>query len=135
MSIHPNYASAILRGEKRVEFRKRRIADDVTHILLYATVPVAAIIGAFTVAGQATSTPDRLWQIFGEVGGISYDQFTHYYRSLAEGTCIQIGQVFLADEHLKLTTAFGMSRPPQSFQYVDAEHTQSLLECMRPIPC
>ena len=39
MSIHPVYANAILTGDKKVEFRKRRLAADVTHVLVYATAP------------------------------------------------------------------------------------------------
>ena len=45
MSIHPRYAEAILSGQKRVEFRKRRLAPDVTTVLVYATQPVGVLVG------------------------------------------------------------------------------------------
>ncbi len=40
MSIHPQYANAIVEGTKRVEFRKRPLARNVTHVIVYATAPV-----------------------------------------------------------------------------------------------
>ncbi len=131
MSIHPSYAEAILRGEKRVEFRKRPVAEDVTHVVVYATLPVGAIIGAFTVAGQETSTPNTLWQTFGEAAGIRHHKFMEYFRWRTKGTCIRVGDVFLASEHLKPSNVFGISRPPQSFQYVNVECAISLLARMQ----
>lgn len=133
MSIHPTYAEAILRGEKQVEFRKRPVADDVTHVVVYATLPVGAIIGAFTVAGQETSSLHSLWQAFGEVAGIRHNEFAEYYRSHNEGTCIRVGDIFLASERVDLSIAFGISRPPQSFQYVDTGCAKDLLDGMQPI--
>ena len=56
MSIHPRYAHAILEGRKTVEFRKRPLAEDVTHVVIYSTVPDRAVIGYFTVDGQETRT-------------------------------------------------------------------------------
>ena len=48
MSIHPQYADAIVAGRKRAEFRKRPLAADIDVVLIYATAPVRAIIGWFT---------------------------------------------------------------------------------------
>ena len=64
MSIHPEYANAILAGRKTVEFRKRPIGDDVTHVIVYATAPTGAVVGAFTVTGQDTTSLTRLWETF-----------------------------------------------------------------------
>ncbi len=132
MSIQPEYAEAILRGEKLVEFRKRPVADDVTHVIVYATMPVGAIVGAFTVAGQETSSPMNLWKEFGQGAGIGWGEFFDYYQSHAEGTCIRVGDILICDHYVNLNQAFGISRPPQSFQYVDAECARQLMETMQP---
>lgn len=75
MSIHPRYAWAILEGRKTVEFRKRRLADDVTHVVIYSTVPDRAVVGYFTVEGQETSTPASLWGQFHDRGVIDESDF------------------------------------------------------------
>lgn len=133
MSIHPSFADAIIQGEKLVEFRKRRIANDVTHVLLYATHPVSAIVGAFSVKGQLTSSPTFLWESFDKVAGIGLDLFNAYYSAQRIGTGIRIGCVFEASSRFCLSDAFGMRRPPQSYQYVDTERAVSLLEMMTQV--
>lgn len=130
MSIHPIYATAILSGTKRVEFRKRPIANDVTHVFVYATRPVGAIVGAFAVAGQETLSPSNLWESYSEIGGIGPEAFRDYFRSHAKGTSIRVGKVFFLCEHINLDAAFGFRRPPQNFQYVCLKRAAYLLRIM-----
>jgi predicted transcriptional regulator len=133
MSIHPVYANAILRGDKKVEFRKKPLASDITHVLVYATAPVGAVVGAFTVAGQYTSTPVSLWKRFAKVAGIPRLDFFDYYSSSARGTGIEVGMVFAPRQPLNLTASLGVQRPPQSFQYVTPETARSALDAMSPV--
>lgn len=121
MSIHPAYAAAILDGSKLVEFRKRPIADDVTHVVVYATAPVSAVVGAFTVADQYTVHPKALWRRFRAVAGIGQKDFMTYYEGRDFGTAIAIGNVMPAASPLALAADLGISRPPQSFQYLNEE--------------
>lgn len=130
MSIHPVYANAILCGDKQVEFRKRRLASDVTHILLYATAPVGAIVGAFIIAGQETSTPVSLWRRFAKVSGISHRKFFEYYATSDLGTGIRVGSVLIPRQPLNLMSSLGIRRPPQSFQYVKPTKALSVLNAM-----
>lgn len=132
MSIHPRYAERILAGTKRVEFRKRPIANDVTHVVVYATAPISAVVGAFTVEGQHTLDPQSLWRLFSEVGGIARTDFFHYYEGRAQGTGISVGEVLHAAEPLSLFEAFGISHPPQSSRYVSAELARAALSSMSP---
>lgn len=118
MSIHPRYANAIVNGTKRVEFRKRPLAQDVTHVVVYATVPVKAVIAAFEVRGQQISSPTDLWRQFRAVAGISKRDFFAYYADNALGVGIEVGQVFTPSEPLSLCEDFGIARPPQSYQYI-----------------
>ncbi len=39
MSVHPRFAEAIMDGRKKIEFRKRPLADDVSVVWVYATAP------------------------------------------------------------------------------------------------
>lgn len=130
MSIHPQYAQAILDGTKQVEFRKRPVADDVTHVLVYATAPVSAVIGAFTVTGQDVEHPKTLWRRFKKVAGISRDGFFAYYDGRVSGTGIRVGDRLAPAEPLPLADTFGVSRPPQSFQYLTGDPVRDVLSAM-----
>jgi predicted transcriptional regulator len=121
MSLHPEFAAAILSGEKTVEFRKRPIADDVTHVVIYVTKPVAAVVGIFRVGGQVTTSPDSLWRAFRSVAGISRGRFFDYFGSRLSGTGIKVDTVHAFDAQLPLAESVGVSHPPQSFQYLSAE--------------
>ncbi|BCW42788.1 hypothetical protein StoSoilB3_43230 (plasmid) [Arthrobacter sp. StoSoilB3] len=118
MSIRPEFAHAILAGTKTVEFRKRPVAVDVTHVLVYATMPVGLVLGWFSVQDQSTKSPKDLWKQFGRVGGIAKDRFFAYYDQRTMGTGIIVGEVGLFADPLPLTELGQIMRPPQSFQYL-----------------
>jgi len=133
LSIHPQYARGILNGTKRVEFRKRPLAEDVTHVLVYATAPIGAVVGAFTVDGQHTLSPRMLWRRFRDVAGIGWDDFQIYYAGRRAGTGIAVGEVLCPAEPLCLQQQLGIRRPPQSFQYVSSESAAGALLEMTPV--
>lgn len=131
MSIHPQYADRILDGTKRVEFRKRPVAADVTHVLVYATAPVSAVVGAFTVHDQHTASPQMLWRQFRQVAGISWSDFRDYYAGRSAGTGIAVGDVMHAPQPLCLRRDVGVQHPPQSFQYLRPDVAAGVLEHLR----
>lgn len=132
MSIHPEFADAIMRGDKTVEFRRRPIGSDVTHVIVYATAPVSAVVAAFSVAGQEVDTPGRLWRKFSRVAGISRRRFFDYYEERETGAGIRVGDVFIPDAPLKLAESLGVSRPPQSYQYIPPQVATHALARMAP---
>lgn len=132
MSIRPEFARAILAGTKRVEFRKRRLADNVTHVVVYATAPVSAVIGAFRVAGQDTRAPHALWNEFADVAGIDRPRYLEYFDGRDLATGILVGDVLVSPEPVRLEAA-GLRRPPQSFQYLDPETALGLVGSMSPV--
>jgi predicted transcriptional regulator len=118
MSIRPPFASAILEGSKRVEFRKRRLASDIDRVVIYITAPVMAVVGEFQVAGQVVSTPAALWRRFSRVAGIERDAFFEYFGDSAEAVGILIESVTEYDHPQPLQEFDPGSRPPQSFRYL-----------------
>lgn len=130
MSIHPRYADEIMSGTKRVEFRKRPVGDDVTHVMIYATAPVSAVIGAFSVAGQETMEPESLWSRFHTVAGITKRRFFDYFSGRAIGTGIMVNEVFRPDAPLSLSHDLGVTRPPQSYQYLPVDAAREALSRM-----
>jgi predicted transcriptional regulator len=122
MSIHQEFADAILSGEKTVEFRKRPVASDVTHVAIYVTHPISKIVGVFEVRRQVTESPTRLWRRFRNVAGNSRQRFFEYYDGRSCGTGIEVARVHPLETPLTLG-GLGLARPPQSYQYLDARQT------------
>lgn len=123
MSIRPEFADAILSGEKAVEFRKRPVAEDVSHVLIYATLPVGSLLGWFHVQGQSTTSPEELWERFKGVAGISEARFFDYYAQRESGTGILVGGAEKFSRPLPLADLGDVCRPPQSFQYLTDKQT------------
>lgn len=131
MSIRPEFADAILSGEKVVEFRKRPVADDVSHVLIYATMPVGSLLGWFAVRGQKTMSPRGLWSAYCAVGGISKSRFFEYYDQREHGTGILVETAGRFPEPIPLAELGTSLRPPQSFQYLTAAQADTFFEMVR----
>lgn len=80
LAIHPEYAQAILAGEKTVEIRRgvpRWQPGD--RLWLYATAPVMEVVGAAVVT-RVMHGADRLviWNEVGHLTGLSTAEFMRY---------------------------------------------------------
>jgi predicted transcriptional regulator len=120
LSIKPPFATAILQGQKRYEFRRSLFSRRVDTVLMYVTAPVRRVVGEFDVVSIISEPLPRLWRRTREYAGIDEALFYRYFDGLHRGFAIAIGQVrtygspFCPVEHLGL-------RPPQSFVYLDAQ--------------
>lgn len=119
MSVHPRYAEAIMDGRKKVEFRKRPLASDVSVVWVYATAPVQLIIGCFEVDATVTGPPRDLWRQFASVGAIDRADFDRYYAGSSVGSGIRIGDVVRLEVPLPIQELLPSGVPPQSFAYVE----------------
>lgn len=119
MSIHPQYAEAILLGKKKVEFRKRGLAADVDTVVIYATSPVKSVVGEFSVDGIVHGTPGDLWKTYRGVGCIQIDAYQSYYEGSVRATGIIVGEVWRYRRPMPLSSMQPAPAVPQSFSYVD----------------
>nr|WP_255392564.1 MULTISPECIES: ASCH domain-containing protein [unclassified Mycobacterium] len=119
MSVHPRYAEGIMDGRKRVEFRKRPLACDVSVVWVYATAPVQRIVGCFEIDATITAPPRDLWRQFASVGGIDRADFDRYYAGSSVGSGIRIGNVVRLEVPMPLQELLPSGVPPQSFAYVE----------------
>jgi predicted transcriptional regulator len=121
MAIHPEYADAILAGHKRVEFRKRPIAADVETVIIYATAPVKAIVGEFTVEDIVIAPPAQVWSSMGRVGAIDRGAFDAYYAgsSTAAAICVKTARRYPAE--VTLSAIEPQPAVPQSFSYMSCD--------------
>jgi predicted transcriptional regulator len=128
MSIHPEFAERILNGEKQVEFRRRPLGRDATHIVIYATAPVRAVVGVAEIDGVEHASPRALWSTFGPVGGIARDKFFDYFAGVSAGYAYRLGAVMWCATPLPLGRSGLPTRAPQAFQYLLARTLDSVLK-------
>lgn len=126
MSIHPNFAARILRGEKQVEFRKQRPRKEPSHVLIYATAPTQQIVGYFEVDGIDEGHPRDIWARFRKVGAVASKHFWAYYAGKRRAFAIRVGRVFELAPPRTLRSVCGRTRPPQSFCYAQAVSLDSV---------
>lgn len=119
ISIHPEFASAIFKGEKKVEFRKLNIPRDVEHVVLYVTAPEKKIAGYFSVKDIVEATPAELWRKYQKVSGTTENFFFDYYRQHDTGIGLLVDQVEVLQNPFPLDQNIAGGRPPQSFSYVN----------------
>ena len=120
MSIRPEFAYAILRGDKRYEFRRRAFARPVDVVVIYATLPVGRVIAEFEVGSIITESPRVLWDQTYQFAGIDEERFFRYFEGLEQGHAIEVGAVRPYATSFCPVQAFGIA-PPQSFAYLDPE--------------
>ncbi|NTW39444.1 MAG: hypothetical protein HGA44_06075 [Cellulomonadaceae bacterium] len=118
MSIRPPFAEAILAGTKLVEFRKRRLAPDVTTVLIYSTMPVGRVVGTFEVAGYDVGSPTSVWERHKTHAGISRAGYRDYYRGTASAVGILVRDARRLARPLRLAELDELLSVPQSFVYL-----------------
>lgn len=63
LSIKPEYAKAILAGQKEYEFRKRRCKTDVNKIVFYSTAPESKVVGEAEIEDIIEGSPSKIWEL------------------------------------------------------------------------
>ncbi len=126
MAIKPHFAFRLLTGQKRVEFRRRPTAKRLTHIVVYATQPVSAVVGVLEIAERTTASPASLWRQFARVGGIPRADFFEYFSGSSVGVAYSVHHAWSYGEALELGRA-GLPRvAPQAYQYLSFETMRRL---------
>ena len=118
LSIKPEYAEKIFKGEKKYEYRrvifKRK---DITAVVVYVTAPVSKIVGEFKINDVLFDDIFSLWQKTKEFGGISEKLFDHYFENKEKGYAIHVGETEVYKDPISLKEEYDIN-PPQSFAYI-----------------
>ncbi|TFH08030.1 MAG: ASCH domain-containing protein [Candidatus Atribacteria bacterium] len=124
ISVKPKYAEMLLTGTKTVELRRIRPSISAGDwVLVYASSPRKALLGAFQVAEVNEANPETLWRKVGSQVGISYDDFCEYFRGTCRGTGIHVGRTIRFPEPTPLQQMREIVpgfNPPQSYTYASA---------------
>lgn len=119
VSIRPPFAAAILDGSKKVEFRRTRMSDELSLVVIYATSPIQRILGTFEVDGAVVLEPRIAWTLYGHMGAIDRTSFDSYYEGAETGYVIRIRNPRpLENGPMALSSLAPNLRPPQSFRYL-----------------
>lgn len=121
MAIHPEFAEAILSGSKTVEFRKRKLAPDISKVFIYATAPTCSIVGWFTIQEIAEGAPLDIWRQFRGRGVIRYRPFRKYYAGCRSAVAIVIATAERLPMPLNLQDLSPRPPVPQSYVYLPEE--------------
>ena len=117
LSIRPNFADAIIRGEKKYEFRRSIFARPVDVVLVYATVPVRRVLAEFDVRSIISEALPGLWKRTHQFAGIDSEFFWKYFEGKDYGYAIEIGDVRTYKTPFCPIEELGVY-PPQSFVYL-----------------
>jgi predicted transcriptional regulator len=122
LSIKPRFASAILDGDKTIELRRREPkAHEGTLVLMYASQPTCAIVGAF-ILGKIVRLPiAEFWTTFGTQTGVSKETYEKYYAGLSFATGLRVEKTWRLAQPISLETmrrVWQDFHPPQSYRYL-----------------
>lgn len=128
ISIYPKYANAILAGSKQVEFRKVRFKKSISHLVLYSTSPVKAIVGFAEVEDIVAGSPGDLWHEYAHAGHIHKLDFDRYFSGKKTGWAIKVRNAKKIPSGLGLKELGLKITPPQSFCYLDKEKLNRIIQ-------
>lgn len=124
MSIHPEYAEALLAGTKTVELRRSRFANDISHILIYATSPVQKVLGWAKTGSVEEGSPTSIWEAHKSRAGISRSVYRAYFRGHPRATAIHVATPQRLEKPLALSEVEDGLKAPQSWRYLSLEAAQ-----------
>jgi predicted transcriptional regulator len=127
VSLHPRFAKAIAEGTKRVELRRLfpRVPPG-TLLVVYATMPVGAVIGFAAIVRILRGSPSELWEAVSIKAGLPFDEFMAYFEGCDQGFGVEIGPYTPLAAPVPLSALrerLPSFRPPQSFRYVELPET------------
>ena len=137
ISVRPTWADAFFldRNPKTIELRKGNFGTSLKagdSIVIYATMPVAEIIGTVKVVKRESLAVDQLWQASkqGRLAKVSREQFETYYTNQESGIGVWVSAAELFPSPItlsKIRQTFGQRwQPPQQIQQLNDDQISAL---------
>jgi len=132
ISVRPVWASAFFlsHNPKSIELRKGNFGASLKpgdSIVIYATLPVAELLGTVRIVKREILTIDRMWQASqqGQLARVSQAQFNAYYAQQESGigVWVEAAELLLGSISLyQLRQNWGRRwQPPQQIQQLTQE--------------
>ena len=122
LSIQPEHARNILEGTKTAELRRRfPVGAGGACVLLYASSPTCAVVGAVRIVRVHRLPLDQLWRRYQRDACVSRGQFTCYFAGLMHGTAIMLSDAVRFREPVPLANLRDVYdlNPVLSYRYID----------------
>ncbi len=137
ISVRPMWASAFFlsHNPKTIELRKGNFGASLKSgdsIVIYATMPVAEILGIVRVVQREILPIDRLWRESkqGKLARVSRAQFDDYYANQPSGVGVWVGGTELLPSPIalcRLRQNWGHRwQPPQQIQQLNDDQISAL---------
>lgn len=121
LSVRPRFAELIMSGSKTAEVRRQRpSAEPGAPVIIYATQPVAAVIGTARIIDVYHGNPGDIWAQHHDALAISREEFDDYVAGTVVTHVFTLDDVQRLGDPLTLEemrTASGF-QPPRSYRYV-----------------
>ncbi|MEG3903647.1 hypothetical protein QUB19_15540 [Microcoleus sp. B4-C5] len=137
ISVRPTWADAFFvdRNPKTIELRKGSFGASLKpgdNIAIYATLPVAELLGTVRILKRESLAVDRLWRASeqGQLARVTRQQFDTYYASQISGVGVWVSAAELFPSPIalsKLRQNWGTRwQPPQQIQQLTHEQMAAL---------
>lgn len=119
ISIHPKFVDLILKGEKRIEFRRSWAKDPVDRMVIYATAPIMRIVAIASISEVVQESKTALWELAKtHGGGLSRQELRTYFKGKQKGYGICLKYVQRFKRSPRPLSLFDSFQIPQSFRYL-----------------
>jgi len=121
LSVRPRYAELIMQGTKLAEVRRQRPnVESGTFVIIYATQPIAAVVGFARISNVHFGTPSDLWTAHRADMGVSQEEFDDYLAGATTASLLMLSDAQrlsapLTLDEMRTSAAF---RPPRSYRYI-----------------
>ncbi|MCZ7536097.1 MAG: ASCH domain-containing protein [Acidimicrobiia bacterium] len=115
LSIHPGFARALYAGDKRYEYRRRRVnLATGDRVLVYESAPVSAVTGEFKVGEVRVAAA----AVIDVIAGVPLDHLEAAYLEGASTASAIEAMNPIRWQHAESVQAYGLARPPVSYARV-----------------
>ena len=119
ISIKHKYAAQIYDGTKCYELRHNKPNfKPGTTMWIYEPQPIARITGLVEFSACIMAAPWLIWERFKNHLGVTQAEFFRYYAGRETAYVWELSSKLKLDEPITLAD-IGLSRPPQSYQYLN----------------
>lgn len=131
ISVRPHYAESILAGTKRAEIRRQRPGTPPgTPVIIYATKPVAAVIGTARIDDVQVGSPADLWNQYNNEMDVTPADYDDYLKDVDTAYVLLLNDVQrlttpLSLDEMRQTSAF---QPPRSYRYMGQPDIRALVD-------